>query len=258
VGGLWFCFWRGTSAGVCKGVLMIVGSGLMARVFRSAFEVGRNDVMVYAAGVSNSACTDTREFAREHARLSQALATAQKVETFIYFSTCSVADPEAVGTPYVRHKLAMEEMVRRHSGHLVLRLPQVVGRTPNPHTLLNYLYARISRGERFVIWGRARRNIIDVEDVAMIVKFLVQGRGDAGGGGKVLGETIPVANARDYALAEIVQTLERVTGKRAIFDVAAKGGAYHVDIARIEPLLGMAGVTFDEAYLERVARKYYG
>ena len=233
---------------------MIVGSGLLARAFSEAF-AGANDVLVYAAGVSNSSCADVREFDRERERLERALAEAGKAETFIYFSTCSVADPESSGTAYVRHKLAMEIVARAHPGHLVLRLPQVAGKTPNPHTLLNYLYARISRGERFAIWGGARRNIIDVADVARIAELLVRG----GGGVKpARGETINIANARDYAVREIVQMLERVTGKRAILDVVARGGAYAVDIGRIRPLLSAAGVSFDETYLERVLRKYYG
>ena len=137
----------------------------------------------------------------------------------------------------------------------MLRLPQVAGRTPNPHTLLNYLYARIARGERFAIWQAARRNVIDVEHVVRIVHLLV---GGGNGWAKARGETLAVANVRDYAMSEIVEAMERVTGKRAIYDLVARGGAYSVDTSRIRPLLGPAGVTFDDGYLDRVLRKYYG
>ena len=201
--------------------------------------------------MSNSACTDVREYERERLRLEEALARGREVQTFIYISTCSMADPEAAASPYVKHKLAMEAVARRHAGHLVLRLPQVAGKTANPHTLLNYLYARISRGERFAIWGQARRNIIDVDDVANIGRLLVRRE-------KMRGETIHIANAADYALPEIVRAMEVVTGKQAIFDVLPRGGAYAVDIERIRPLLTVAGVSFDGTYLERVLRKYYG
>lgn len=229
---------------------MIVGSGLMARAFQPAFAFA-DGVMVHAAGVSNSGCSDVREFDRERLRLAASLEVAKKFDVFIYFGTCSVEDPEANETPYVRHKLAMETMVRAHSGHIILRVPQVAGVTPNPHTLLNYLFARISRGERFAIWSRARRNIIDVDDVASIGVSLVRTH-------KARGETINVANTRDFALGEIVQTFERVTGKRAIFDVINRGRAYRVNVERIRPLCESAGVCFDDTYLERVLRKYYG
>ena len=69
---------------------MIIGSGLLAHAFSSAF-LQRKDVCIYAAGVSNSSCTDAREFAREHQRLEQALRQAIHVDAFVYFGTCSVA-----------------------------------------------------------------------------------------------------------------------------------------------------------------------
>jgi nucleoside-diphosphate-sugar epimerase len=131
-----------------------------------------------------------------------------------------------------------------------VRLPQVVGRTPNPHTLLNYLYARIARGERFVLWSRASRNVIDCDDVrAITVALLSTGAG---------GETLNVANARSYPILEIVETLERVTNGHAVYDVVDRGGAWPIDVSRMMPLAAECGVRFDGSYLERVLRKYYG
>jgi len=140
---------------------MIIGSGLIAHAFRTAY-AQREDVCLYAAGVSNSACRDPHEFARERERLTAALNKSQAIDCFVYFGTCSVADPEVQDTDYVRHKLAMEELVAAHPRHLILRLPQVAGTTPNPHTLLNYLYAHIARSEAFQLWLDARRNIIAI------------------------------------------------------------------------------------------------
>lgn len=76
----------------------------------------------------------------------------------------------------------MEALVTHHPRHLILRLPQVAGRTPNPHTLLNYLYARISRGESFRLWRNARCNIIDVDDVAAIGKHAIYESTERGSG----------------------------------------------------------------------------
>ena len=74
---------------------MLIGSGLLAQAFFSVYSQ-RDDVCIYAAGVSNSACTDTHEFSRERERLSDALQLAKQVECFVYFGTCSVGDPEAL------------------------------------------------------------------------------------------------------------------------------------------------------------------
>jgi nucleoside-diphosphate-sugar epimerase len=229
---------------------MIIGSGLLARAF-TPFYAQRNDVCIYAAGVSNSSCTDAHEFLRERERLNDALSQFSGIGTFVYFGTCSVADPEAQCTPYVQHKLAMEMLVRSHPRHLILRLPQVAGRTPNPHTLLNHLYARISRSESFILWQHARRNIIDISDIVAVAHHLIDMP-------DTHNLTLNIANETSYPLPEIVAALERVTGKHAIFDTVQRGSGYAIDIEAIRPVLNAAGVEFGPDYLDRVLEKYYG
>lgn len=227
---------------------MIIGSGLLAKAMMPAFS-NREDSVVYAAGVSNSHCVDPKEFAREAARIKLALQEIADDNSFIYFSTCSIYDVEGINTPYVLHKMEMEELVRQHAGHLIVRLPQVAGKTPNPHTLLNFLYARIARSEKFLIWSKARRNIIDAADVAKIVRALV----DDG----LRGMTMNVANNSDHSLLEIVRIFELVLNKDAMFDLLEQGGAYAIDTSLMTPYANAIGIRFDDGYLERVLRKYY-
>jgi nucleoside-diphosphate-sugar epimerase len=228
---------------------MIIGSGLLARAFAAAYSQ-RGDVCIYAAGVSNSSCTDAHEFARERQRLGDALRQEKHVDAFVYFGTCSVDDPEAQNTYYVRHKLAMEQMVHSHPRYLVLRLPHAAGKTPNPHTLLNYLYARISRSESFNFWSKAKRNIIDVTDVAAIAQQLIENDSSRN-------TIFRIANVTNYPVADIVHVMERAIGKRAVFDVVERGSEYFIDTSAILPVLSNAGVKFDNAYLENVIDKYY-
>jgi nucleoside-diphosphate-sugar epimerase len=229
---------------------MIVGSGMLARAFAPHFA---NDpgVLVYAAGVSNSGCTDDREFAREEASFERSVAQPGAPRTVVYFGTCSAEDPTARATPYVRHKLRMEARVREQPQYLVVRLPQVVGRTPNPHTLLNYLHARIARSERFALWTGARRYVIDLDDVVSAVLALFALRESTSA------RTLNIAS-RSYSTREIVGALERATGKQAIFDEIAQGSTYTIDIDEALPLFAAAGIRFDDGYLDRVVRKYYG
>ena len=228
---------------------MIVGSGLVASAMRVALTA--NNYCVFAAGVSNSSCTDISEFSRERMRLIEALASHAETDRFLYFGTCSVSDPGAVESDYVRHKLAMEALVRHHPRHLILRLPQVAGRTPNPHTLLNFLYARISRSEKFAIWERSTRNVLDIEDIATLVGHLVLREG-------AVRETINVANPASAPVSDIVAAMEKVVGKPAVFEIRASGSSYSIDCARIEPAIGQSGVNVQGNYLERVLKKYYG
>ena len=229
---------------------MIIGSGLLARAFAGAYSQ-QDDVCIYAAGVSNSGCADALEFAREQKRLSDALQEARDVDAFVYFGTCSVADPEARSTPYVQHKLAMEQWVRAHPQSLILRLPQVAGKTPNPHTLLNYLYARISRSEKFGLWSKAKRNIIDVGDVTAIAGQLIADR-------SMRNATLNIANAVNYPMAEIVGAMERVVGKRAVYEVVERGSEYLIDTGAMSLVLDKAGVKFGNDYLVKTINKYYG
>ena len=228
---------------------MIVGSGVIARAFR-AHVAGLPDVCVYAAGVSNSSCKDAREFARERERLQAAIESLRDSTLLLYFSTCSINDPAAQDSGYVIHKRAMENLVAQRSRHLILRLPQLAGRTPNPHTLLNYLHARIVRSERFDVFRGAARNVIDVDDVARIVSQLVRDGACA--------ETINVACTRNVPILDIVRCMEDVVGHRAVFDIIEAGASYAIDTARIGTALARCGVSFPTDYLRRTIEKYYG
>lgn len=75
---------------------MIVGNGLIASAFSSYFRDDPN-VVVFASGVSNSRECRGEAFQRERQMLMDAL----RLEKFmLYFSTCSVNDPELLDTPY--------------------------------------------------------------------------------------------------------------------------------------------------------------
>jgi nucleoside-diphosphate-sugar epimerase len=226
---------------------MIVGTGMLATAFAPL--AARPDVLVHAAGVSNSRCTDAGAFERERQRVRESLDAARACDRLVYFSTCSVDDPVDGETAYVRHKLEMEALVSRHPGHVIVRLPQVVGATSNPHTLVNFLHDRIVRGERFDVWRNARRNLIDADDARAIVLALL----DAGAGGT----TVNVANPSDYRVLDIVHALERVTGRTARYDLVDRAGGHPIDIEAIRPLLRRAGVEFGPRYLDEIVEKYY-
>lgn len=228
---------------------MIIGSGLLAQAFSRDF-LQREDVCIYAAGVSNSSCADVSEFVRESKRVKAALQQALHADTFVYFGTCSASDPEILNTPYVQHKLAMEQIVREHHGNLILRLPQVAGKTPNPHTLLNFLYARISRSETFNLWCNAKRNIIDVDDVAAIAYQLIANN-------SARNFTYNIANLINYPMVEIVSAIEHVVGKRAIYEVVERGSECFIDTNAILPILANVGIKFGNDYLDKTLVKYY-
>lgn len=228
---------------------MIIGSGLLANSFSERISP-HSGVWIYAAGVSNSSCIDFGEFERERVRLNEALNEGREAKAFIYFSTCSVDDPQFKDSKYVIHKLSMEKLVRGHSNFLIARLPQVAGKTSNPHTLLNYLHSKISRSEAFDLWTKASRNIIDVEDVASIVIELINSP-------EMTRRTINIANPESVSVADIVCAMENEVGKKAVTRNIDDGFSYFIDTSAIEPIINCLGLRFPKSYIQSVIKKYY-
>lgn len=226
---------------------MIIGNGLVASAFKSYFGDDA-DLIVFASGVSNSRERRGEEFLRE----KQMLMECMRYEKFtLYFSTCSVNDPELLDTPYVVHKKEMETLVRSAKDHAIFRLPQVVGKTPNPNTLTNYIYQQIISGSNFQVWRYAKRNLIDIDDVASIVSYLVRSS-------LANGTTTNVASPFSISIPLLVSVFELVLGKKANYELIDAGGTYSIDLGLATEAANRSGVDFDETYIEKLIRKYYG
>lgn len=229
---------------------MIIGTGLIARAFfpRSALI---DNMCIYAAGVSNSSCRDPLEFSRDQSRLVETMASLASDMLFVYVSTCSVHDPGSKASSYVAHKIKLEQIAQQRNGDtLILRLPQVAGHTPNPHTVLNYLYARIARSERFDLWSRATRNIIDVEDAVDITLDMIVNEGKRSG-------FLNVANHRNTSMFELVSIFEQITDRRAIYSIVDRGADYNIETTQIANSLRRCNIAFDDTYLQQTLTKYY-
>lgn len=226
---------------------LIVGHGLLARAMAPYVEGTRPECTVFASGVSNSMETDPAAFAREAQLLRRHLAGERPL---LYFSSCGVTDGHEARRPYIQHKRAMEALVLAHGGRVV-RLPQVVGRTDNPHTLTNYLRDRIVSGEPFTLWARAERNLVDIDDIARIVGTLLQAWPAAT-------HAIAIAAPRSTPMPRIVEVFELVLGRKARYTAVDEGRPMVVDAGLALDIAAGLGIDLGDDYLERVIRKYYG
>jgi Ca2+-binding EF-hand superfamily protein len=52
--------------------------------------------------------------------------------------------------------------------------------------------------------------------------------------------------------------MERIVGNAAIFDIFDRGSEYDIDVGTMLPMYAKADVKFDDNYLEKIIRKYYG
>ncbi|MGH8037796.1 MAG: NAD-dependent epimerase/dehydratase family protein [Stenotrophomonas sp.] len=223
---------------------MIIGSGLIARAFGQFAD--DQDTVIFASGVSNSREQDPDAFARERDLLLKQLDGGLHL---VYFGSCNVVNP-GQDSPYFEHKRAMEHLVSTSGSGTVFRLPQVVGRTRNPNTLTNYLRDCIVDGRSLTLWTRAQRNLIDIDDVALIATHLLsQARKPS---------VLSIATPWSLAMPHLVSLFEQVLGRRAQVELIDRGEEMHIDSAVAEGVAADIGLDFGPDYPLRVIQKYYG
>jgi nucleoside-diphosphate-sugar epimerase len=226
---------------------MIIGNGMLARAFDGYRD--HPNIVVLASGVSDSTVTDVAQFEREQALLVYTLDKHCKKQ-FVYFSTCSIVDPELSASPYVHHKLKMERLIQAHSSsYLVFRLPQVVGHGGNRNTLTNRLYSSIRHDERFQLWRNAYRYIIGADDVSAVASYMIDRD-------EYASRIINLASCR-FSIFDIVRALENVTKRPAVYTELDKGASYDIDCHEAHKVARLLNIRFDETYLQRVIKRYY-
>jgi nucleoside-diphosphate-sugar epimerase len=175
----------------------LYGNGLIASALS---EFNLDGFHFYASGVSDSSETRASEFNRERLLLSKALVETAG-DSLVYFSTCSIWDSSKSQTPYVQHKLAMEDLVSKsHSGRVV-RLPSVVGIAGNSSNLINSLYNQIADGHAVTVEKGARRFLLDSADMARVLDFHLRS-------GSPAEKMFVIAPRYSITVAEIVEIIK--------------------------------------------------
>jgi nucleoside-diphosphate-sugar epimerase len=144
----------------------------------------------------------------------------------------------------------MESICATSKNFTIFRLPQVVGKTSNPHTLTNFLFHKIKTRSRFKLRKNAYRSLIDVDDVVSMVVNL-----DAGC--DISRATINLAPPYLVPVLEIVRIFELVLGVRAVYDIVENGSFYEIKASNHFKISEQSLINFDEKYTERLIRKYY-
>ena len=234
---------------------MIIGSGFIAKNFKKKIIlIKKYRIAIYASGVSNSKSTNKNNFLRERKKI---ISYKNKINSmiFIYISTCSIFDPSRKNTAYVKHKLNMENLVKKNFNKFVIvRFPEVVGFNNNKNNLINFFYQKIINNNKFILWVNSRRNIIDINDAVKLCLNYIKKIKDY----KKIKLEINIANTMYVSVVSIVNIIQKLTLKKAIYDKKALGNLHW----KIKPLVSkriiqMSSVSFNKYYLEKVLRKYY-
>lgn len=220
---------------------MIIGSGLIANALK------KNDsekFIFFASGVSNSLETRSSEFEREFTLLQNTLKNNEG--KLVYFSTLSVHDQSKQDSHYVLHKLHIENYIKNNcTDYLILRIGNIVGNGGNPNTLFNFLKSQISNDNKFVIHQKARRLLLDIDDISRFLNSSCV---------QLKNETINLAYPYYYDLKEIVGAIQKKIDKPAHYDEIDEGDFYMVTFNdTINDFF--LGISPDD-YLRRLTEKY--
>lgn len=216
------------------------------------FDAYRNEeaFLVFASGVSNSKDRVEQNFAREFDLLQRTVADLGN-RILVYFSTCSVEDPDLSGTPYVIHKKGIEQFIRANAPRFYLfRVSNLGGTSNNPYTLLNHFVWNILAGQSFNVWRRAYRNIIDIDDMFAVADNLLRRRFR-------MNSVINIANPVNYPVPYIIKSIEKHLQKKAVYSEIDRGDDFPIDISLVRPLFEELSIRFGDDYLETILQKYY-
>ena len=153
----------------------------------------------------------------------------------------------------MRHKLEIEDIIKSNfDKYLIVRLPEVVGKNSNINTLINFFFNKIKRKEKFDLWTKAKRSIIDIEDVIKIlIHFISNNKLDKN-------QTINIANPNKNSPIDIVTILESIIRIKADYNLVEKGKEnWEIDISDTNNSIKKCGINFENDYLKNALMKYY-
>lgn len=219
---------------------MIIGNGQLAQAFKDNELV---NTCIFASGVSNSSCSDTKEFERE---LKLLAGTLEKMgdKKFVYFSSCALSAKEYPKNDYYKHKLKMEEYIKTHSSnYYIFRIPQLFGALKHHNTLINFLYESILNDTPIKLYDEAYRYVIEIEDVRLLVELYLMHSDSC--------ITVDLANPHRYKVIDIVNIFEKLLHKKADYELVHKSDGYILDVSDMISFASehALDIDFSEDYL---------
>jgi nucleoside-diphosphate-sugar epimerase len=223
---------------------MIMGKGMIANAFKDYQD--DTNILVFAAGVSNSGETDEKSFEREFLLLKQSLKYDM---CLIYFSSCDVIDNTyLLNNAYYRHKVFIEKYIERNSScYWIFRLPQVYGPSDNKNTLINYFVEKIINEEKFDLFVNHYKSIISTSDVFQICDYVIKN-------GIKKNNVINVFNTNQMSALEIVSVIEEILHKKARFEINYEKRLLKYNDNIVNKIAKQLGIEFDNYYLYNILK----
>ena len=226
---------------------MVVGNGMIAKSF-SAY-INREDVVIYASGVSNSAEDSEDKFQREIDLIKTCIEKYVNC-LMVYFRTCSVSDESLIDTKYVQHKIFIEDYIKKHaSSFIIFRLPIVIGKTDNKFTLFNFFQKKLSTNQELFIQKNAYRYLVDVDDVSNVLSQIIESK-------NFLNSTIEVTFSESISVLEMANVMKKAICSDSKINLVNGGGSYVVDNSLVEKFIYINKIDIPKEYNKEVLKKY--
>lgn len=227
---------------------MVIGNGMLATKFVAYSNCQK--FLIFASGVSNSKEARASEFQREFELLKE---TIQKFSALhlVYFSTCSMYDPEEKLSEYVLHKIKLENYIKKHMrSYSIFRISQIIAIAKN-QTLINFLINSIEHNLQFAVWKRATRNLVAIDDVFAIINYMLQNE-------LASSKTINIANQSSISIFDLIAIIEKKLNLKANMIILDKGKPYDkILIDDISSILDILDINFDIGYYERAIERLF-
>lgn len=227
---------------------MVIGTGMIANAFKAYKE--NDKYVIFASGVSNSSTINELGFDREAKLLRDTIQNNQE-KKLVYFSTCSIYDDVMSTSPYVIHKLKMEELISTgHQNYIIFRVSNPIGVTQNKSTFLNYFIDKIKDGTHFEVWAHSFRNIIDIADMQLACSYIIEHDAHKN-------KIVNIAHPVNYPTQYIISAIEHHFNKKGNYSITNKGSEPKIDNTLSKEVFGMLNIQFNEQYLSKLLSKYF-
>lgn len=229
----------------------IIGNGFIGKNLRKIKkDIIKSNYIIYAAGISNSKIKSKKELKREFSLL-KSYSKKNSSKKFIYISTADTLDSLKKRNEYVKNKIKIENFIKKKFiYHIILRLPQIIGKSKNKNTLINYFYYNIKNKKKFTLFKNIKRNILDIEDVLKVIKYLLKL--------KLKNQTITLSNKYCEEPSNIVEIFEKKLKRKAIFKIIkSKKQIWKLNYKKNSRYLRPIRIRFNRNYLLKAINKYY-
>lgn len=230
----------------------IIGKGFIAKnLIKINRSIIKSGYIIYAAGISNSQIRSKNQLNREINVFRKFLKT-YSCQKIIYISTADVTNNLKNKSKYVKNKITIEKIViKNFKDYLIIRIPQIIGKSNNKKTLVNFFYNMIKSNKKIKLFEGVFRNILDIDDVVKMIEVIVLNK-------KVKKKIITLSNKYSLKPIQIIQFLETKLGKKANYQLfKTKKQKWQLCFNQNLKYFKDAKIKFNRNYLARAINKYY-